>query len=308
MADPRSARNKDHLSEAEEILVEEEEQARRAAGEPVDGDGDGDKKKKNALPEIIVSDVAVIASREDLDRVLAAHQKWIEAVFDPRAEVAAGRANLKGVDLRGYDLRQANLSGANLAGAILTGCDLTRANLTVADLRGAQLQTANLSGAKLTRAKIDGTDLRGADLTGALLVGVDLSKAIMRSEGKDDEFAAPVAAETAATETAAPDAAASESAPTDEAAPRAGGLVDEAEGVRCATPQGADDGSDADGDDDFDGRAFAPAVAMPAPRALQGASRADDADDLEPADDEPGGAEGAVVEDGDAEPKETSER
>ena len=141
-----------------------------------------DSKAKNRLPEIPIAERAKINSQSDLDQTLAAHKRWVEAVLDPNVEVAAGRANIAGLDLRAYNLAGANLSGANLAGCLLTSCDLSRANLTVANLQGAQLQDANLQGAKLTRAKLDGADLRGADLTGANLNGVDLAKCILKSD------------------------------------------------------------------------------------------------------------------------------
>lgn len=141
-----------------------------------------DTKNKNRLPEIPIAERAVINSQNDLDQVLAAHKRWVEAVLDPNVEVASGRANLQGLDLRGYQLAGANLSGANLAQCILTSSDLSRVNFTVANLQGAQLQDANLQGAKLTRAKLEGADLRGADLTGANLTGADLSKCILKSE------------------------------------------------------------------------------------------------------------------------------
>lgn len=141
-----------------------------------------DTKNKNRLPEIPIAERAVINSQHDLEQVLAAHKRWVEAVLDPNVEVASGRANLQGLDLRGYQLAGANLSGANLAQCVLTSSDLSRVNFTVANLQGAQLQDANLQGAKLTRAKLEGADLRGADLTGANLNGADLSKCILKSE------------------------------------------------------------------------------------------------------------------------------
>ncbi len=138
--------------------------------------------KKNKLPEIPIAEVAVITSQADLDKVLAKHKGWMEAVLDPKVEVAHGRANLRGADLRPYDLSGVNLSGADLSGANLQGVELVNANLTVANLTNANLACANLRGARMMRVKIDGTDLRGADMTGAQLVGVDLSKAQLKSK------------------------------------------------------------------------------------------------------------------------------
>ncbi len=146
--------------------------------------------KPNKLPEIPIAQVAHVTCLEDLQRVLAEHQKWAEAVLDPHTEVASGRANLSNADLRGYELAGVNLSGANLSGANLAGCDLEGANLSVANLQGAVLACANLRGAKLRRARLEGADLRGADLTNANLTGVDLSKTLMKTPEKPEVIAA----------------------------------------------------------------------------------------------------------------------
>ncbi len=145
--------------------------------------------KSNKLPEIPIAQVAVVTCLEDLQRVLADHQKWAEAVLDPNTEVASGRANLTNADLRGYELAGVNLSGANLSGANLAGCDLEGANLSVANLQGAVLACTNLRGAKLRRARLEGADLRGADLTNANLTGVDLSKTLMKTPEKAEDSA-----------------------------------------------------------------------------------------------------------------------
>ncbi len=80
-------------------------------------------------------------TKEELDKVLESHKKWLDG------DSAGKRAVLLG----------ANLLGENLLGANLRGADLRDANLIYADLRGADLRDANLHGA----------DLRGADLRGA---------------------------------------------------------------------------------------------------------------------------------------------
>ena len=157
--------------------------------------------KANRMPEIPVSDVAVVNCLEDLQLVLANHQKWADAVLNPNIEVASGRANLKGADLRGYVLAGVNLSGANLSDANLESCDLEGANLSVANLQGAILACANLRHAKLRRARLEGADLRGADLTGANLTGVDLSKALIKTPDNETPKA-PAKTKLKAAETA----------------------------------------------------------------------------------------------------------
>lgn len=192
-AAPRESRE---MTEAEEVLAEEE-----AAG--AEGTDEAPADKKNRLPEIPIAELAVVTCREDLDRVLARHREWMDAVLDPKVEVAHGRANLRGADLRAYDLSGANLSGADLSGANLQGVELVGANLTVANLTNANLACANLRNARMLRAKIEGADLRGADLTNAHLVGVDLTKAVLKS--KDEAPAAKAETEATAVATAAAD-------------------------------------------------------------------------------------------------------
>ena len=54
-------------------------------------------------------------TREELQKIVAEHHKWIFGE-------GGSRANLYGADLSGADLSRANLSGANLYGANLYGC------------------------------------------------------------------------------------------------------------------------------------------------------------------------------------------
>ena len=87
-------------------------------------------------------------TKEELDKVLELHKKWLDG------DKAGKRAVLFG----------ANLLGANLRGANLRGADLLDANLRGADLRGADLIYANLRGANLRGADLNGADLRGANI------------------------------------------------------------------------------------------------------------------------------------------------
>ena len=96
-------------------------------------------------------------NRDDLDRILSEHAKWL-------AGDGGGRADLRDADLRDADLRGANLRRA----------DLWRANLQDADLRDANLRGADLRDADLRGADLRDADLRGADLRGADLRGTDL--------------------------------------------------------------------------------------------------------------------------------------
>lgn len=87
-------------------------------------------------------------TKEELDKVLESHKKWLDG------DKAGKRAVLFGANLLG-----ANLLGANLRGANLRGADLLDANL-----RGADLIYANLRGANLRGADLNGADLRGANI------------------------------------------------------------------------------------------------------------------------------------------------
>ena len=51
-------------------------------------------------------------TKEELDRILAAHKAWLNN------EPGGNRANLRGADLREADLIGADLSRANLSGAV----------------------------------------------------------------------------------------------------------------------------------------------------------------------------------------------
>jgi hypothetical protein len=167
------------IYEDEQYVVNDEGQVVLAANPEESEEAKKDGKAK--LPEIHISEIATVTCQADLDRILADHREWADAVLNPKAETAKGRANLIGADLRPYDLSGKNLSGANLSGANLQGVDLVNANLTATNFENADLRCANLRGAKMIRTKVNGADLRGADLTNALLMSTDLTTAILKS-------------------------------------------------------------------------------------------------------------------------------
>ena len=72
-------------------------------------------------------------TKEELDKVLESHKKWLH-----------GNCCGKRADLRGADLCGADLSGASLYGAELCGADLRDADLCGADLHGADLRGADI--------------------------------------------------------------------------------------------------------------------------------------------------------------------
>lgn len=87
-------------------------------------------------------------TKEELDKVLELHKKWLDGDKAGKRAVLLG-ANLLGANLRGADLRGADLLGADLRGANLRGADLIYANLRGANLNGADLLDADLRGANI---------------------------------------------------------------------------------------------------------------------------------------------------------------
>ena len=99
---------------------------------------------------------------QELQRVLAEHEKWVSREGAQRADLR--RANLQDADLQGANLQHADLQDANLQGANLQGADLRRADLQRANLQGADLRGANLQHANLQRANLQRANLRDANL------------------------------------------------------------------------------------------------------------------------------------------------
>lgn len=136
------------------------------------------KQKESTIAEtlsyISVAPQAQIQNEEDLEFVIKKHQDWMQAVLDPKATSAHGRANFRGVNLRGYDL-----SGRNLSCADFTECDLSDTNLSYAVLSCCHMTKANLSGANLKGAVFKKAKMDGAILTGAILDACDFSQVEM---------------------------------------------------------------------------------------------------------------------------------
>ena len=64
-------------------------------------------------------------TKEELDKVLAAHKEWADGKGGQRADLRG--ADLRGADLQGAGLRGADLQGADLRGAYLQGAYLRNA-------------------------------------------------------------------------------------------------------------------------------------------------------------------------------------
>ena len=119
-------------------------------------------------------------SDEELQRILAEHEKW-----RVKAGKEGQRADLSNIDLPGRDLHGADLGQADLHGAHLTFADLHGAILWEADLR-ADLSFSNFNGAELTRADLRSANLFLADFSEAKLDHADLTRA---TGAQPDQFA-----------------------------------------------------------------------------------------------------------------------
>jgi uncharacterized protein YjbI with pentapeptide repeats len=111
---------------------------------------------------------------DQIQKVLNAHQSWVDSEGRESKRADLRRFDLKGADFFGFNLKSANLSGASLPDADLSDCDLENAGLENADLTRASLAWANLRHANLRGACLRETDLRYADLRWADLSGADL--------------------------------------------------------------------------------------------------------------------------------------
>ena len=97
--------------------------------------GEGGELVSGNNPRCVMRDI----NKEDLDKILKEHEKWVHTSTKEGKKADLIEANLFGLDLSGVDLRGAELFVANLSGA-----NLTNANLNGADLRGAYLFEAVL--------------------------------------------------------------------------------------------------------------------------------------------------------------------
>ena len=104
-------------------------------------------------------------SENNLDQVLAAHQKWLNS----RPQVGMP-GNLANIDMYGMDLSNKDLRYVQLQGSCLR-------KTTLRNLRGAQLGSADLVGANLVGAYAREAVFSDADLTYANLRGADLKRA-----------------------------------------------------------------------------------------------------------------------------------
>ena len=89
-------------------------------------------------------------SKEELDKIIDNHKKWLQSGGEEGERADLSSANLRYADLSYADLRSANLRYANLRYA-----DLSYADLSSADLRSADLSYADLSYANLRYADLD---------------------------------------------------------------------------------------------------------------------------------------------------------
>ncbi len=119
-------------------------------------------------------------SRDELKRILEAHEKWLESDGKEGEKANLARTNLIRANLQGANLFRANLQGASLHGANLEGANLEGAQLTDANLQEADLFMADLREAKLASANLQEAGLFAANLQGANLRNANVQKAHLR--------------------------------------------------------------------------------------------------------------------------------
>ncbi len=117
--------------------------------------------------------------REDLEKILEEHGRWVRTNGKEGARASFARANLTGVSLSEKLLSMADFSGARLTGASLVLADLSQANFSDADLSRADLSGADILLVNLSDANLSEADLSVADLTGANMAGASLSSALL---------------------------------------------------------------------------------------------------------------------------------
>jgi hypothetical protein len=106
-------------------------------------------------------------TQEELNKILADHNLWLQS-----GETEGKQANFAGASLEETDLFGANLRRANFESA-----DLFGANFFKADLEGASLRWANLSMANFKKANLSGADLEGANFSQSNLENANFTSA-----------------------------------------------------------------------------------------------------------------------------------
>lgn len=123
--------------------------------------------------------------KQNLDEILAKHQRWVEKAegWEPGDRANLYRAdlsnmNLDGVNLFGAEMSGVNLFGASLKNANLLGADLTSAIMSKTDLTNCNLTRANMLNVNLHKAVLQNTNFLKANLFEANIADTDLSGAV----------------------------------------------------------------------------------------------------------------------------------
>lgn len=130
------------------------------------------KEPHRGFWEIPVQETEVLETQEDLEAVLAHHQKWLESVLQPEKEIQGGRAQLADQDLSAFQLSGLNLRGAQLSGTKFHQMELFAVDFSTACLKGAEFSHCDLTGSLFKRA-----DLSGAKFIHCQLANTDFRRA-----------------------------------------------------------------------------------------------------------------------------------
>lgn len=135
-------------------------------------------EESQTFEPIDIQEAREIKTPQDLEDVVADHNRWRDSVLNPRKKVEGGRAQLQHAQLSGFDLSDVNLAGADLSYADLSHSNLTDADLSLCKLTHANLDHANLKNTRLKRAQLTGTSLRHALIDQTNFADVETSEAI----------------------------------------------------------------------------------------------------------------------------------
>ncbi len=116
-------------------------------------------------------------SEEELKRILAEHDKWIETEGEKGSRADLSNSDLQEANLTNANLQEAYFFEANLQQAYFTEANLQQAEFAGANLQKAFFDSANLQGALLADADLQNAELVDANLQNAIVIGANLRNA-----------------------------------------------------------------------------------------------------------------------------------
>ena len=132
-------------------------------------------------------------SKEELERILGEHKKWLESEGKEGQKAILKRTNLRKANLKYANLKKASLWGADISDSDLGQADLSEANLSMANLQRSKMGFVNLRASILEKVNLHGAYLVGADLRNAYLGRADLREAnLMEADFREADLSEAV--------------------------------------------------------------------------------------------------------------------